>query len=41
MFNGRELIDPRLVLVSHWRPDGDVPDRNAARARSYGGIASI
>jgi S-adenosyl methyltransferase len=41
MFNGRELIDPGLVLVSHWRPDGGVPGRNADRAWSYGGIASI
>jgi hypothetical protein len=41
MFNGRELIDPGLVLVSRWRPDGGVPGPNADRARAYGGIASI
>ena len=32
MFNGRELIDPGLVLVSYWRPDGGEPGPNADRA---------
>jgi SAM-dependent methyltransferase len=41
MFSGRELIDPGLVLVSYWRPDGGVPGPNAGRAWSYGGVASI
>jgi SAM-dependent methyltransferase len=39
MFNGLELLDPGLVLVSYWRPEGGVPDPNAARAWVYGGIA--
>jgi S-adenosyl methyltransferase len=39
MFNGLELLDPGLVLVSYWRPEGGVPDPNAARAWAYGGIA--
>jgi hypothetical protein len=39
--NGRELIDPGLVLASHWRPHGNFPDHNADRAWSYGSIASI
>jgi hypothetical protein len=41
MFNGRELLDPGLVLVSRWRPDGGVPGHNADRAWSYGGLALI
>jgi hypothetical protein len=41
MFNGRELLDPGLVLVSRWRPEGGVPGPNADRAWSYGGIATI
>jgi hypothetical protein len=41
LFNGRELVEPGLVLVSRWRPDGGVPGVNADRAWSYGGIASI
>jgi hypothetical protein len=41
MFNGRELLDPGLVLVSYWRPDGGAPGHNADRAWSYGGIALI
>jgi hypothetical protein len=38
MFNGRDLVDPGLVLVSRWRPDRDVPARIADRAWSYGGV---
>ncbi|MDQ2813350.1 MAG: SAM-dependent methyltransferase [Actinomycetota bacterium] len=41
MFNGRELVDPGLVLVSRWRPDGDRPDPNADRAWVYGGVATL
>jgi len=41
MFNGRDLVDPGLVLVSRWRPDRDVPARIADRAWSYGGIARV
>ena len=41
MFNGRELVDPGLVLVSYWRPDAGGPDLNADRAMAYGGIAAI
>jgi len=40
MFNGRELVDPGLVLVSRWRPDGDEPEPNADRAWAYGGVAA-
>jgi len=41
MFNGQELVDPGLVLVSRWRPDGDRPDPNADRAWVYGGVAGV
>jgi SAM-dependent methyltransferase len=41
MFNGRPLLDPGLVLVSRWRPEGGIPGQNADRAWSYGGIATI
>ncbi len=41
MFNGRELIDPGLVLVSYWRPDGADPGPNADRAWAYGGVAVV
>lgn len=40
MFGGRELLDPGLVLVSHWRPDGD-PGPNADRVWAYGGVAPL
>jgi hypothetical protein len=41
MFNGRELVDPGLVLVSYWRPDGGEPGPNADRAWAYGGVAAV
>jgi S-adenosyl methyltransferase len=41
MFNGRDLVDPGLVLVSRWRPDRDIPTRIADRAWSYGGVACV
>jgi hypothetical protein len=40
MFNGRELLDPGLVLVSYWRPDG-APDHNADRVMALGGVAQL
>jgi SAM-dependent methyltransferase len=41
MFNGRELVDPGLVLVSYWRPPGGVAVPNADRAWAYGGVAAV
>jgi SAM-dependent methyltransferase len=41
MFNGRELVEPGLVLVSRWRPEGGVPGPNADRAWAYGGVAAV
>jgi SAM-dependent methyltransferase len=40
MFNNLSMVDPGLVLVSYWRPDGD-PGPNADRAWSYGAVASV
>jgi SAM-dependent methyltransferase len=41
MFNGRDLVDPGLVLVSYWRPDGGDPGPNADRAWAYGGVTAL
>jgi hypothetical protein len=41
MFNGRQLVDPGLVLVSYWRPEGGEPGQNADRAWVYGGVATV
>jgi SAM-dependent methyltransferase len=41
MFNGRELVDPGLVLVSRWRPEEGEPGPNADRAWAYGGVATL
>lgn len=41
MFNGLPLVDPGLVLVSHWRPEGGDPDPGADRTWTYGGVATI
>ena len=40
MFNGRELVDPGLVL-SPRRPEGGEPGPNADRAWVYGGVAAV
>jgi hypothetical protein len=40
MFNGRELLDPGLVLVNYWRPTIG-PGPKADRAWAYGGVALI
>jgi SAM-dependent methyltransferase len=39
MFNGRELVDPGLVLISYWRPDNGQPEPNADRVWGYCGVA--
>ena len=41
LFGGRPLIDPGLVLVSYWRPEGGDPGHNADRAWAYGGVAML
>jgi hypothetical protein len=41
LFNGRELVDPGLVQISYWRPDGGQPDPDADRVWGYCGVARI
>jgi SAM-dependent methyltransferase len=41
MFHGRELLEPGLVLVSYWRPEGGIPCANADRAWAYAGAALL
>lgn len=41
MFNGHDLVDPGLVLVSQWRPPGGDPGPGADRAWVYGGVAAL
>jgi len=38
LFNGRELVEPGLVLVSRWRPEAE-PGPDADQAWTYCGIA--
>jgi S-adenosyl methyltransferase len=39
MFNGRELVDPGLVRISYWRPDGSHPGYDPDRVWGYCGVA--
>jgi trans-aconitate methyltransferase len=39
MFNGRELVEPGLVQISYWRPEGGQPAHNADRVWGYSGVA--
>jgi SAM-dependent methyltransferase len=41
MFNGRKFVDPGLVLVSYWRPEGGAPGPDAEKAWVYGGVAAV
>jgi len=41
LFNGKELVDPGVVLLSYWRPEGGQPEHNADRVWGYGGVARI
>jgi hypothetical protein len=41
MFNGREMVEPGLVQISYWRPDGGQPEPNADRVWGYCGVARI
>jgi SAM-dependent methyltransferase len=40
MFSGRRLVDPGLVLVSRWRPEGE-PAPDADQAWTYCGVAPV
>lgn len=41
MFNGRELVDPGVVQISRWRPEGGTPPENAERVWGYAGVARV
>jgi SAM-dependent methyltransferase len=41
MFNGLELVDPGVVQISHWRPDGGTLPPNAERVWGYAGVAQV
>lgn len=41
MFNGRPLVDPGVVQISYWRPDGGTPPPNADKVWGYAGIARV
>ena len=41
MFNGRELVDPGVVQISRWRPDGGTLPPNAERVWGYAGVARV
>jgi hypothetical protein len=38
-FDGLDLLDPGVVLVSHWRVDPDVAMPDDAHVHMYGGLA--
>ncbi|MFC1434540.1 SAM-dependent methyltransferase [Streptacidiphilus sp. N1-3] len=38
-FDGLELVDPGVVLVHRWRPDGSADDLDDADVAMYGGVA--
>jgi SAM-dependent methyltransferase len=40
LFNGMPLVDPGLVLIPYWRPDGDLCP-NADRVCAYGGVGTL
>jgi hypothetical protein len=37
-FRDLEMIDPGVVLVSEWRPDGSGPKPTPAEVSWYGGV---
>jgi S-adenosyl methyltransferase len=39
VFGGLELVDPGVVLVSEWRPDGDGIRPMPSEVNTYGGVA--
>ena len=41
MFNGTELVDPGVVIISYWRPDSGQLDYNADRVWGYCGVARV
>ncbi|MGH3264846.1 MAG: SAM-dependent methyltransferase, partial [Trebonia sp.] len=41
LFNGLPLVDPGVVQISYWRPDGAVLPANADRVWGYAGVARV
>jgi hypothetical protein len=41
MFNGREVLDPGVVRLSYWRPDGGQPEPGADQVWGYAGVARL
>ncbi len=41
MFNGHALVDPGVVQISYWRPEGGTPAPNADRVWGYAGVARV
>jgi hypothetical protein len=41
LFNDWELVDPGVVQIGYWRPDGGQPDANADRVWGYSGVAHL
>ena len=41
MFNGAELVDPGVVIISYWRPESFEPDYNADQVWGYCGVARM
>jgi hypothetical protein len=38
-FEGLEMVEPGVELVSEWRPEGSGPRPSAAEVSWYGGVA--
>lgn len=41
MFDGRALVDPGVVQISRWHPDGGTPPPNADKVWGYAGVARV
>jgi hypothetical protein len=38
LFNGWTLVDPGVVLISHWRPEDEVDEAYARKISGFGGV---
>lgn len=41
LFNGRTFVDPGVVRIANWRPDGGIPPPDADKVRAYAGVARV
>ena len=41
LFNGADLVDPGVVIISYWRPDSGQLDYNADQVWGYCGVARV